>query len=120
MKKAVIVLSVLALLAGCSKSKDAYITGTVVEQPSCMPNAWLVRLDNPDPKFQSFLCTPDVSVLSSATTHCGNSVFILNFPAAFSQAGKKIKFSKWEDKGLLCFSSTLAPHHLEVADLSEQ
>jgi hypothetical protein len=41
-------------------------------------------------------------------------------PAAFMQEGRKVKFSKWEDKGLLCFSSTLAPHHLEVSDLSEQ
>jgi hypothetical protein len=82
--------------------------------------ARLVRLDDPNPKFLPFLCPPDVSLLSSSTTNCGNSVFILNMPASLAQAGKKVKFSKWEDRGLFCFSSTLAPHHLEVTDLSEQ
>ena len=96
------------------------IMGTVMEQQSCFPNSWLVRLDNPNPRFQPFLCGADVSILSSSTTNCGNSVFIINMPVSLAQAGKKIKFSKWEDKGLLCFSSTLAPHHLEVTDLSEQ
>ena len=120
MRKAVVAFSSVLLLAACSKTKDPFITATVVEQQSCFPNAWLVRLDKPNPVSHPFLCGDDVSVLSSATTHCGNSVFILNMPLAFRQAGKKLRFSKWEDKGLLCFSSTLAPHHLEVKDLSEQ
>jgi hypothetical protein len=40
-------------------------------------------------------------------------------PQALAQDGKKIKFSVWEDKGLLCFSSNLAPHHLQVTDIAE-
>lgn len=118
--KAALVLLLVSFVAGCSKNKNSFITGTVVAQQSCAPNAWLLRLDHPDPKSQRFLCGRDVSILSSATNNCGNSVFILNMPAALAQEGKKLKFSRWEDKGLLCFSSNLAPHHLEVSDLSEQ
>jgi hypothetical protein len=120
MKRAVVVILLLSFLAGCSKNKNTFITATVVAQQSCTPNAWLVRVDKPNPKFHSFLCGADVSIVSSAIYNCGNSAFILNMPAAFMQDGRKVKFSKWEDKGLLCFSSTLAPHHLEVSDLSEQ
>lgn len=107
------------ILAACSKNKNSVITGTVIAQQSCTPGAWLVRLDNPNHRLYSFLCSEDVSIVSSASFNCGNSVFILNMPQALAQDGKKIKFSVWEDKGLLCFSSNLAPHHLQVTDIAE-
>jgi hypothetical protein len=115
MKSIAIVLIVL-VFASCKKDHE-WITATVVGQ-SCYPNAWMVQLDNPDRTKQSFLCEPTQAMLSSSTANCGNTAVILNLPAALTYKGARIKFSKWEDKGLLCFSSTLAPHHLEVSDLS--
>ena len=119
MKTAFVLFLTAFILAACSKNKNSYITGTVIAQQSCAPDAWLVRLDNPNHRLYSFLCSEDVSILSSATFNCGNSVFILNMPQALAQDGKKVKFSVWEDKGLLCFSSNLAPHHLQVTDIAE-
>jgi hypothetical protein len=116
MKRIAVILFVIGF-ASCKKDKTEWITATVLQQ-GCYPNAWLVQLDNPDQSKQSFLCVPSQAMLSSSAIHCGNSAVILNMPAAFAYNGAKIKFSKWEDKGLLCFSSTLAPHHLEVTDLS--
>ncbi len=120
MKKILVFFFLTAIFIGCTKSNNAFITGTVVAQPSCASNAWLVRIDNPQARLYSFLCSQETALISSALYNCGNSVFILNMPAALAVDVKKIKFSKWEDKGLWCFSSNLAPHHLEVADLSEQ
>jgi len=119
MKKIIVVLILASAFAGCSKDNESWITGTVMVQQSCTPNAWLVKIDNPNYHTHSFLCSEETSILSSSTFNCGNSVFILDMPQALAQDGKKVKFSKWEDKGLLCFSSTLAPHHLQVADISE-
>lgn len=119
MKKAFVLFLTVFILAACTKNKNSVITGTVIAQQSCTPDAWLVRLDKPNYRLYSFLCNEEVSVVSSASLNCGNSVFILNMPPALAQDGKKVKFSVWEDKGLQCFSSNLAPHHLQVADLAE-
>jgi hypothetical protein len=115
MKTIALVLPVAAF-ASCKKDKDKWITGTVIQQ-GCYPNSWLVQLDHPNHSSQSFLCVPTQAMASSATTNCGNTAVVLDMPAALAHNGARIKFSKWEDKGLLCFSSTLAPHHLQVADV---
>ena len=119
MKRPFAIFLTIFMATACSKSKNTVITGTVIAQQSCTPNAWLVRLDNPNYRLYSFLCSEEISIISSASFNCGNSVFILDMPQALAQDGKKVKFSVWEDKGLLCFSSNLAPHHLQVADISE-
>lgn len=41
-------------------------------------------------------------------------------PSRFLQEEKKISFSLWTDIGSYYFSSTLAPHILEVKDVSEE
>ena len=94
------------------------MTATVTQLQGCAPNSWIVKMDNPNPADHPFLCDPTVAMLSSSTIHCGNSVVILNLPVDLTTPGTQIKFSQWEDKGLLCFSSTLAPHNLEVTDVS--
>lgn len=105
-------------LFSCKKEGTKWITGTVMQVTGCQPNSALVQIDNPNRANHPFLCEPTQAMLSSSTTNCGNSVMVINLPSSLSQPGTKIKFSKWEDKGLLCFSSTLAPHHLEVIDVS--
>jgi hypothetical protein len=108
----------LFFLFSCKKENNRWITATVSQIPGCYPNSWMVTIDNPNASRHPFLCDRTVSTASSSTTNCGNSVMIINLPAPLHQPGTQIKFSKWEDKGLLCFSSTLAPHHLEVSDVS--
>jgi len=108
---------VLILFFSCKKENTKWITA-IVTQSGCFPNSWLVKLDDPDRAKYPFLCEPTQAMLSSSTTNCGSSAVILNLPATLSQPNTRIKFSQWTDKGLLCFSSTLAPHHLEVRDVS--
>lgn len=115
MKKILPFLALLAFIS-CKKEETKWISATVMQQ-GCYPGSWLVKLDAPDHSKQSFLCNPTQAMLSSSITHCGNSAVLLNLPSALGLAGARIKFSQWTDKGLLCFSSTLAPHHLEVTDV---
>jgi len=117
MKKIVSAL-ILFTLFSCKKEKNTWTTATVTQQASCLPNSRMVILDNPDRIKHPFLCDPTLAMLSSSYPNCGSSAVILNLPTALSQPGTQIKFSQWVDKGLLCFSSTLAPHHLEVSDVS--
>jgi hypothetical protein len=117
MKRITIALLLLSCFEGCKKDNTSWITATVIEQ-GCYPNSWIVQIDYPNEKRQTFLCGPSVSSISSALINCGNAAVILDMPPSLAQAGKKVKFSKWSDKGLLCFSSTMSPHHLEVRDLS--
>jgi hypothetical protein len=120
MGRFIILLLSACLFQGCTKENRKLVRGTVVLQQGCAPGAYLVKLKDPDPKRFSFLCSKETSVISSAIYHCGNSVFILSMPASLAQDGKKVKFSLWTDKGSYCFSSNLAPHHLEVQDLTEE
>lgn len=113
-----IVAFILLFLFSCKKEKSKWITATVMQSAGCFPNSWLVKLDNPDASKYSFLCNPTQATFFASTTNCTNSAIILDLPASLSQPGTLIKFSQWTDKGLLCFSSTLAPHHLEVTDVS--
>jgi hypothetical protein len=105
---------------GCTKENRKLVKGTVILQEGCAPGGYLVKITDPDAKRFSFLCNKETSIISSATYHCGNAVFILNMPGSIAQEGKKVKFSLWIDNGSYCFSSNLAPHHLEVQDLSEE
>ena len=106
------------LLFSCKKENNQWITGTVTQMAGCYANSRLVTIDNPAASKYSFLCDHTFSMSSSSTSNCGNTVAILNLPSYLNQPGAQIKFKKWQDKGLLCFSSTLAPHHLEVSDVS--
>lgn len=116
MKKIIVVLAAF-LFFSCKKDSAGWITATVVKQ-GCYPNSWIVKINNPNPQKQTFLCDPMQAMASSSTTNCGNTAVILDLPVELAQADKQIKFSRWKDKGLLCFSSTLAPHHLEGTDIS--
>jgi hypothetical protein len=120
MGRIITVLLSAFLLQSCSKENNKLVRGTVILQEGCAPGAYLLKLTDPDAKKFSFLCNKETSILSSAIYHCGNAVFILNMPASIAQEGKKVKFSLWIDNGSYCFSSNLAPHHLEVQDLSEE
>jgi hypothetical protein len=120
MGKFILLLLITFLFQGCSKEKRKLVRGTVIMQQGCAPGAWLIKLTDPDPKRFSFLCNKVTSIICWAIYHCGNAVYILSMPASMAQVGKKVKFSLWTDKGPYCFSSNLAPHHLEVQDLSEE
>jgi hypothetical protein len=74
---------ILISLISCKKENNKWITGTVVQQ-GCQPGSWLVRLDNADASKHSFLCDPLYASASSSTTHCGNTVAILNLPSALA------------------------------------
>lgn len=119
MKKTIIIIAVVTLLASCKKEKhNPVITGVVQQQGGCLPNTWLVFIPGGDADKYSFLCKSSVS---TSSFNCSNAVYIVNMPASLAQFGKRIKFSKWTDSGLpLCSSSTYAPHQLEVSDVSEE
>lgn len=108
------------LLAGCSKTKFSFVSGTMMQAGGCGPNAWIVLIDNPDADRQSFLCPATVALLASSSFNCGNSAIILDVPVSLQQTGKKVYFSKWQDKGLSCLSWTYAPHAIEVSDLRDR
>ena len=84
----------------------------------CDPTAWVVILDQPDASKYRFLCPPYTG--SESGYNCSNSVAILNMPASLAQPNKRIKFSKWEDKGLLCLSSFYGTHHLASTDVQAE
>jgi hypothetical protein len=115
--KTLVIAFVFLSVFSCKKQDDEWITGTVGQDKGCFPNSWVVRLDEANYRKYSFLCNPSGASSSSWTNNCDNSVFILDLPAYLRQPGTRIKFSKWTDRGLLCFSSTFAPHHLEVQDV---
>jgi hypothetical protein len=110
---------VLLTLISCKKESNKWITATVLQE-GCTPGSWIIKIDEPKRSRMPFLCEPSIAILSSSTTHCGNSAVILDLPDQFAQNGMRIKFSQWKDEGLLCFSSTLAPHHLRVFDIGAQ
>ena len=112
MKKLIPVFVLLSIFS-CKKENTKWITGTVM-QSGCYPGSWMVQIDNPDKLKEPFLCASNPATVNA----CENTAVILNLPVALSQPGTQIKFSQWTDKGLLCFSSILAPHHLEVTDIS--
>ena len=117
MKNIIIPIVVLASFAACSKEKDGeVITGTVQQAGGCFGNSWLVHIDNGNADQYSFLCK---SPASTSGFNCSNSVYIINMPSALSQSGKRIKFSRWENR-FSCLSSSFAPNHLEVFNLSAQ
>jgi len=122
MKKAmrcILFLFLALVFNSCSKENRKIVRGTVVLQEGCIPGAYLVKLAEPDPKRFSFLCSKETYVISSDIYHCGNAVFILDIPSNLAVNGKKVRFTSWTNKGSLCFSSNLAPHYLQVEDLTE-
>ena len=115
--KTLVIAFVFLSISSCKKENDDWIAGTVGQDHSCFPNSWAIRLDEPNYRKYSFLCSPSDASMSSWTNNCDNTVFIIDLPLSLRQPGTRIKFSKWVDKGLLCFSSIFAPHHLEVEDV---
>jgi hypothetical protein len=117
MKKNTLIIILLFAAAACNKEKNPVVTGTVQQPGGCLANTWLVFIDNGNAAQYSFLCE---SPTSTSSFNCSNSVYILDMPASFRQLGKRVKFSRWKDNGLSCLSSSFAPHHLEVSDLSAE
>jgi len=118
MKKNIIILMLVAIFASCSKEKNhPVIRATVQQVGGCLPNTWLVLITSGDADKYSFLCQ---SSSPTSSLNCSNSVYILNMPASLSQLGKRIKFSRWKDDNILCLSSSFAPHHLRVSDLTAE
>ena len=115
MRYTILALAVIFAITSCKKDEGTLVEGVLLQQSGCYPGSWLVQIINPDPSRHVFICDQ----ASPATgSNCSNSAMIVNVPAALAQPGKPVRFSNWVDQGILCFSSTMAPHHLEVSDLS--
>jgi hypothetical protein len=106
---------IIVINLSCHKEAHKMVYASVREQGGCTPGAWLVEIENADYTKQSFICKPPDFV--SAVMACEHSVYIVNLPDQFKSAGKKIKFSKWEEV-VSCLSSSVAPHHIEVKNVS--
>jgi hypothetical protein len=119
MKKPISGLLLLFCFENCTKDKMEWVTGTLIE-PGCQANSWIVQIDKPNHSEHSFLCAPEIYAIASSVIHCGNAAVILDVPLSLAHTGRKIKFSKWSDKGLVCSSSRLYPRNLQVFDFSER
>jgi hypothetical protein len=115
MRNLILTMLLVSAFASCKKENDIIIDATLIQQSGCMPGAWLVDIADPNHSRHPFLCNQPPS---PSSLDCSNTVIILNVPSGLAQTGKKVRFSKWDDKGIMCFSSTQAPTHLEVYDLS--
>ena len=117
-KNAILVVLVFVLFASCKKQNSyPVITGMVQQPGGCLPDTWLVFIPGGDGDKHSFLCP---SSTPTSSLNCSNSVYIVNMPASLAQFGTRVKFSRWRDMGGACASSTFAPHHLEVSDLTAE
>lgn len=115
-------LTLLLLIAGslsCQKTRYETITGTVIDKGGASASSWRVAIDNASSKRYSFLCH-DQPGTTDPVYNCHNSIFIINLPASLQTAGLKIRFSRFTDKGVnAIWSSTFAPHDVEVSDASK-
>jgi len=104
----------LASFQSCKKDNDKLVVGTVIGQSGCFTDSKLVAIDNPDSSKQPFL-RPTV-LACAACYNCSNAVFI-RLPSTFSTIGARIMFSYLETEGS-CLSSSEAPNHIKVKNLS--
>jgi hypothetical protein len=112
-----VAVSLVLITNSCKKENRIVITGTVKIRSGCYTHSWLVAIDQPDSSGHSFICTRTPPV--GTYYNCSNAVYITNMPQEFAAEGKRLKFSKWKDNGIMCLSSSYAPHHLDVTDLSQ-
>jgi hypothetical protein len=104
----------LIFYLACTKDNDDIAAGTVIEKSGCFADSYLVAIQNPDPSNQPFLRP---TVLSCAACYnCSNAV-IIRLPSSFSNPGTRIKFT-YEDTQASCLSSSEAPAHITVKNLS--
>ncbi len=106
----------LGLFAACSKDNEKLVTGRVDVQGGCLPDSWLVIIDNPNPEKHSFLCAADPT--AATIYNCSNAVFI-RLPLSLATTGNKIKFS-YRDTEPSCLSYSRAPNLITVKNLSRQ
>ena len=117
--KQLLSFAILSVCLSCSKSSYETITGTVINQGGASAASWVVSIDESSSKRYSFLCHDQPGTTDPAS-NCHNSIFVTNLPAALKTAGLKIKFSRYSDKGRnLIWSSTYAPHDVEVYDATK-
>jgi hypothetical protein len=106
------------ILFSCKKdASKTTVSGTVQQQEGCLPDSWLVAIDNPNSDKYSFICKTFMP--PSASLNCTNSIYIVNLPASMKQPGKKISFSGWNEQAS-CLSSRLAPRQVEALNIKEQ
>lgn len=115
MRHPLLLIFILLLLSlSCTKNNDDFVTGRVEVKGGCFPDSWLVSVNNPDPKKYSFLS--EAGIVSATAFNSSNAVFI-NLPSSFAATGTRIRF-KYIEMQVSCFSSTMAPNHIKVKDLS--
>jgi hypothetical protein len=113
MRYLILFLSFSLLLSGCSRDKDEYITGVVIEQSGCLPDSYLIELPDEVGKKKPYLC--ETAVPLSTLRNCTNSVFV-RLPTMLAIPGKKIRFL-YVDTQPSCLSYSMAPQHINVKSL---
>lgn len=118
MNKLLATLVLMSIFFSCKKDAPIIINGTVISMNNGIA---LVTVENPDAKKHSFICNPGITVPAETLNSCTKNIFILNLPQALQAEGKKIQFSKFEDKGQrLIWSVAYAAHDVLVYDAKEQ
>ena len=107
------IFAILFVGISCSKNNDNFVTGRVEIKGGCFPDSWLVSIDDPNPEKQSFL---RATVLAGTAYNCSNAVFI-NLPSSLATQGTRIRFT-YTGTEVSCLSSSEAPNHIKVKNLS--
>lgn len=118
MKQLCYLLIIIFFVSSCEKDGKVAVTGYIFGKSNEYGGAFVVLIDNPDPKVHDFICTgPFVNGLSHS---CLNSIVFTNINRSVLDAGMHIRFSRWSDKGpnpLTSFSGTA--HNVEIYDAKQ-
>ncbi len=115
MPKLFTILILILLFSACKKNNELFVTGEVVSKNGCFQDAYLVAINNPDPSRHKFLRSAFITC--TACYNCSNSVFI-RLPDDMNDIGLKIRF-RYSATDISCLSSSDAPQHIQVTDLSK-
>ncbi|MET0462856.1 MAG: hypothetical protein ABW007_06870 [Chitinophagaceae bacterium] len=113
MRYLILFLSFAFVLSGCSRDKDDYIQGIVIENQGCWDDSYLVELPGEAGKKRPYLC--ETSIPLATLLNCTNAVYV-RLPPALAIPGKKIRFL-YVDTHPSCLSYSFAPQHITVKSL---
>ena len=115
MPKLFTLLTFMLLFSACKKNKELFVNGEVVSKNGCFQDAYLVAIIDPDPSRHKFL-RPSL-LACTACFNCSNSAYI-RIPDGIINIGSRIRF-RYAGTDVSCLSSSEAPPHIRVSDLSK-
>ncbi len=115
MPKLFTILTFMLLFSACKKNKELFVTGEIISKSGCFQDAYLVAVIDPDLSRHKFL-RPSL-IACTACYDCSNSAYI-RLPDGMNDIGSRIRF-RYAGTDISCLSSSEAPPHIRVSDLSK-